>query len=439
VRWDPGPRADPLVASVILFGPASVVLAGVTPIVVRLVARSVTTIGRTAGRLFAVSTAGSIIGTFATAFWLIPELGLDQLLALLAAALFTAAAAFALVERLAFASVPALAALALAIGAAISLAPETGEALSAAHARNYSPLYRLQSERGRAAVVDPGAGARIVFRKQTRYHGLSVVDDAVSRFLRFDNSFQSGMYLGQPFRTRFLYTDYLDLGLAYHPSARKFLFIGLGGGSAQKRLWRDFPGAQIDVAELDPVVASVARRYFALPDSPRVRVTIEDGRIFLTKHRERWDVIVVDAFFSDSIPFHLATREFLELAHERLAPGGVVVTNIIGALTGSSSELLRSLYRTYGTVFPTVLLHPVFEAGDRRSGAIRNVILVAGDSPAPDTGFLRRRWDELRRAHPGAPNLRAAIADRWRRHVPTGDVPVLTDDYAPTDALLYVG
>ena len=68
-----------------------------------------------------------------------------------------------------------------------------------------------------------------------------MVDDDDSRYLRFDNSFQSGMWLSDPYRTRFLYTDYLDLGLAHQPSAKNVLFIGLGGGSAPKRMWRDFP------------------------------------------------------------------------------------------------------------------------------------------------------------------------------------------------------
>ena len=99
VSWDPGPRADPLVATILLFGAPSVILGSVTPIAVRLRARSLERLGRTAGRLFAISTAGRIAGTFATAFWLIPALGTDQLLASAALALMAAAAAVAVAER----------------------------------------------------------------------------------------------------------------------------------------------------------------------------------------------------------------------------------------------------------------------------------------------------------------------------------------------------
>ncbi|HET7855210.1 MAG TPA: fused MFS/spermidine synthase, partial [Gaiellaceae bacterium] len=98
VRWDPGPRLNPLLAAIVLFGVPSVVLATATPIAVRLRARSLASVGKTAGRLFAVSTAGSIVGTFVTAFWLIPELGTNQLLGIMATALFAAAAVVALGE-----------------------------------------------------------------------------------------------------------------------------------------------------------------------------------------------------------------------------------------------------------------------------------------------------------------------------------------------------
>ena len=93
--------------------------------------------------------------------------------------------------------------------------------------------------------------------------------------------------------------------------------------------------------------------------------------------------------------------------------------------------------KTYRAAFPTVLLYPVYETvNDRNPTYARNVILIATDSPAPSTEFLRQRWKEIRKATPTAPALDKAIADRWTRPVRFDDVPVLTDDYAPTDALL---
>ncbi|MBA3330462.1 MAG: fused MFS/spermidine synthase, partial [Actinobacteria bacterium] len=123
VGWNPGPRANPLVAAIALFGLPSIVFASVSPIAVRLLAVSVTHVGRTAGRLFAISTAGSIAGTFATAFFLIPELGTDQLLGIAAAVLLAAVVLVAVVERLPAAAVLALLATAGAGAAAWQLAP----------------------------------------------------------------------------------------------------------------------------------------------------------------------------------------------------------------------------------------------------------------------------------------------------------------------------
>jgi spermidine synthase len=441
VGWDPGPRASPLVAAILLFGLPSVVLGSVSPIAVRLSARSLERLGRTAGSLYALSTSGSIAGTFATAFWLVPELGTDQVLAVGALVLLLAAAAVAFGERLAVELTVALALAGVSVGVVVALAPETGGRLEGAAARNWSPLYRLRGADGGtladAAAQTRNSGYTVRQAKDTRYHRMVVAEDGDSRYLRFDSSFQSGMYLDDPYRTRFAYTDYLDLALAYHPGAKRILFVGLGGGSAPKRIWRDFPRVQLQVVELDPEVVKTAYRWFDLPRSDRLEVDVDDGRRWLARHDEQWDAIVLDAFYADSIPFHLATRQFLELAASRLEPGGVVVTNTIGSLTGRYSRLQRSLVRTYRSVFPTVAVHPVFEDDDVHDPEeVRNIILVAGEGALPGKGFLASRWDEIRRASPQAPDLRRAIEDRWAPTIPTGDVPLLTDDYAPTDALL---
>jgi len=439
VELDPGPRLNPLLATVVLFGAPAVVLGTVSPIAVKLRARSLDRLGRTAGRLFAISTAGSIAGTFATAFWLIPELGTDQLLAAGAVALMLAAAAVALVERLTAAFVVAVAIAAASFGGVLALAPEKGGIVAASEFRNWSPVYRQRGIDAGPRSGDPAdgqSGFEVLHAKDTQYHRLAVVEDGTSRYLRFDNSFQSGMFLEQPFRTRFDYTDYLQLALAYNAGAKRILFIGLGGGSAPKRMWRDFPALQLDVVELDPEVVDVAYRFFELPRDERLRVDVEDGRRYLSQNEGPWDAIVIDAFYSDSIPFHLATREFLELAQARLAPGGVIATNVIGAVAGKQSRLLRSMLRTYRTIFPTVAIHPVFSDGDADRTAVTNVIFVAAEGAAPAKQFLAERWRGVREDAPGAPDLGRAIRDRVDAPISTSNVPVLTDDYAPTDALL---
>jgi spermidine synthase len=434
VEWDPGPRWNPLVATIALFGLPSVVLATATPIAVRLSARSITSVGKTAGRLFAVSTAGSIAGTFATAFFLIPEIGTNQLLGVLATSLFVAAGIVALGEGLLPAGVAIAVLIAGSVVATIELEPKQGGRLTGVAAQNWSPRFR---ELGVREVAAPSDGFELVYSKNTRYHGLTVVDDDDTRYLRFESSFQSGMYLDDPFRTRFDYADYLQLPLAYSPNVRKILFVGLGAGSAQKRLWRDFPQLDVKTVELDPVVRDVAYRYFQFPRDSRLEVTVEDGRRFLQRNDERWDAIVMDAYFSDSLPFHLTTIEFLELARSRLRPGGVMASNVIGSISGAGSKLFRSMYKTYRAVFPTVTVHPVKQPGDDDS-SLANIIVVSSEGAAPSKNVLLERWEEVRSRVEGAADLTKAIRDRRDIVIPTRDVPVLTDDYAPTDALLFI-
>jgi spermidine synthase len=186
--------------------------------------------------------------------------------------------------------------------------------------------------------------------------------------------------------------------------------------------------------ELDPVVVDVARRFFRLPQDKRLRVEVEDGRRYLVKNDRRYDVIVLDTFFEDGIPFHLTTREFLELVRSRLNPGGVVMTNTIGSLRGNGSKLFRAIYRTYRSVFPTVAVHPV-DAGET-SDEQQNLIIVAGEAAEPSEAMLQERWRAIRRRVPTAPDLAGAIRNRVDGSIVVADVPLLTDDYAPTDALL---
>ena len=192
------------------------------------------------------------------------------------------------------------------------------------------------------------------------------------------------------------------------------------------------------MVELDPAVVETAYRWFALPRDRRIDIEVDDGRRYLQRHDDRYDVIMLDAFYADGVPFHMTTLEFAELLHDRLTPGGVVAVNVIGALSGSGSRITRALWKTYASVFPTVRFHPVYEgAFDRTSTDLRNIILVATERAAPSREQLAATWADVRKTRaPGAPTLAAAIRDRWERPVPVDDVPLLTDGYAPTDALL---
>ena len=291
----------------------------------------------------------------------------------------------------------------------VSIADRAGT-LSAAASRNWSPPVRRARPAARTADTWVDSTIKVLLDRETRYHHVFVVDDADTRYLRFDSLIQTGMWVKAPFRTRFRYTDFFSLALAYRPSARDVLFIGLGGGSAPKRLWRDFPQLGIQAVEIDPVVRDVAYRHFHLPRDPRSRSrSTTVAATWSATRTRRWDAILIDAFYADSIPFHLFTAEFLEQVREHLRPGGVVILNTIGATAGHDSQLERAISAPTARPSRRCCCTRSRCPGGQPDG-VRNVMLVATDSPAPCREFLLRRWKEIRREHPSAPDLRSRSA-----------------------------
>lgn len=421
------PRAATLLVSLLLFLGPSVLMGMVSPLAIRLRARKVEHLGQDAGSLSALSTLGSIAGTLATSFWLIPAMGSHALLQALGLTLLVLAGALALRERRAQES-----ALAAVLVAAVLLAPGGG----------FSGVRGLTSgsaPSGAAPVKERMGGQTVelttLLDTDSLYHHIRVMEGDGSRYLRFDNSWQSGMYVGDPFRTRFDYTDYFDLAYALEPPPKRVLFVGLGGASAPKHFWRYDPQVQIDVAELDPEVVRVARKYFDLPDDPRIHVTADDGRRFLENTDQKYDLICLDAYYADSIPFHLTTKEFFERVKSRLAPGGIVEANLIGAYEGPDSDLYRSLHKTFGETFSTLYTFPVYWRND--PATLRNIMLVATDSRRLSPDLLTEKA-AVAAKQVGVPRLGEYAQSQYLGPIDTSNVPVLTDDHAPVDQLLHL-
>jgi spermidine synthase len=230
-------------------------------------------------------------------------------------------------------------------------------------------------------------------------------------------------------------TDPNGPGLAYaaavhiapllRPQTRRVLFIGLGGATLPKQFLRFYPELTMDVVEIDPLVVSVARKWFAMPNDPRLRIHVADGRTFLKRSSlkrssEQWDLIVIDAYttnrYGDTIPAHLTTREFFAEAAERLSPGGILYFHC----AFGASRLVPALERTLGSVYPYVI---------RTNGE-----LLASRMP------LELQHDELlARASASPPAKLPHFTESIRGLVATKATPgavLLTDDYAPVDTLM---
>jgi len=422
-------RTGSLVASGAVFFLPSLLLAMVSPLGVRLAAAErVEHLGRSAGQLYAISTAGSIVGTIATAFWLIPLLSLDGLVVAIGFLLFCAA----------------LLALTLP-GRYEELAPANTRAASGSAWRTATiVLVALGALAGALTLIEPAtseagvsAEERVIYRKDTQYHRLLVTEDGDERVLRFDRSRQSAMYLDDPYETSFRYPNYLHLVMAAKPDAKRVLVVGLGGGSLVKRMWRDYPQVTIDAVEIDPIVVDVAQKYFGLPSDPRVNVIVEDGRRFLAATDKTYDVIVMDAYYADALPSHLTTTEFFESAKEHLAPGGVLAYNVIASVDGDRSRLFRSMYRTAGGVWKTLWAFPIGYGKDGVRQQNRNIIVLATDGRLSAEELLSRVRNRVG-GRVTVPDFQLYGADLLREKVETSDVPTLTDQHAPTDSLIEV-
>ncbi|NHN46647.1 spermidine synthase [Halostella sp. JP-L12] len=391
------PRFASLPAITVLFGPPTYLLGFISPYAAELSDRE--GIGEASGRVYALGTVGSIVGAFGTTFVLIPSLSVDQISLVFGLVLVLTAARIALsspARKPAFAVV----AVTLLLAGAI-LAPSLG--------------YSVRGE--------------IVYETQTPYQELRVVDRGDTRTLYLDGTPHSAMDKDDPTRHVFEYTRYFHLPflLTDDPDEiDRVLFIGGGGFTGPKRFVEEYD-VTVDVAEIDPAVIDAAERYFGVVEGEQLNVHNVGGRQFLRETNRTYDLIVLDAYKRDKVPFQLTTVEFMRLTRERLADDGVLFANLISAPTGPASQFYRAEYRTMAEAYPQVYSFPT--AG---SGVIQNVELVAtknGERVSQSELRERNRERDI------GINLSDAVDD-YAAPPDTGDVPVLRDDDAPVDALL---
>lgn len=197
-----------------------------------------------------------------------------------------------------------------------------------------------------------------------------------------------------------------------------------GGGRTAWYHHRLLPRARITSVELDPEVLRLARAHFGIRESTGFRLANADGRLFLAGDTGRYDIILIDAFRGASAPFHLATREFYQLAASRLRPGGVIVQNVEPA-----TMMLDAAMRTLGSVMPNIDLYP----------ASGNIIMVGYAGPRRSDDALRAAAVARQAQLHARYDLRDLIAERRTlgRDGVTLDpsVPLLTDDFAPVEML----
>ena len=281
------------------------------------------------------------------------------------------------------------------------------------------------------------APAEVIFETTSPYHHILVVDWNGIRSLRFDDAQESRMSLIDPLKGHFEYTEYFHMPWLWNTQMVSVLMVGLGGGTTQRLFEHYYTNVNVETVEIDPAVLQVARNYFHFKESAHQKVHLEDGRVFLRRSTNRHDLIIMDAYvqgrYGSSIPPHLTTTEFFQLARDHLTTNGVLAYNIIGNLKEFRPEIVGAMYRTINTVFPQVYVFPAHSS--------QNVVLVATMSATRfDLRTLRYRAAQLvqsgRVALPTFRNRVEAFIDQPPASARRS--PVLTDDYAPVESLTTV-
>ncbi len=360
-------------------------LGAAAPWALRLAVEDVDRSGRVAGRLYAISTVGSLLGTMTSALLLIPLLGTQRTFLAFALALALVATVGA---GWRFAFVPAALALALSIPVGTIKAADSGRV-----------LYEAETVHQYARVVERPDGSRALeLNEGQAVHSL----------------WRPGTYLTG---------DYWDGHLVLPAASRRrpparIAILGNAGGTVARAFGRFFPATAVDAVEIDAELTELGRRFLDLRN-PRMRVFAEDARPWLERVGGGYDAIMVDAYRQPYIPFYLTTREFFDLARERLAVGGLVIVNV--GHPEDSDELERVLGRTMATSFPRVLRYPIEPT---------NTLLVGGDGGL-SAARLRRNAEAL-----PVPlrSLARVAAAKLAPRLPGGEV--YSDDRAPVEWLV---
>ncbi|MCO6451354.1 MAG: fused MFS/spermidine synthase [Caldilineales bacterium] len=387
-------------ATLLLFGPAVILLGMVSPFAIRLLVQGREDAGSASGGVFALSTVGSILGVFVTVLVLVPNLGTRRTFFTLALLLLT-------LVILGMLRLDRRRALFFTLAWALLLA---------------------------LTLLPPGlvrADAGTIAERESAYNYIQVVQNGPEVLLKLNEGagvhsvYREGMGLADGIWDYFLLAPYFNPVPARPQDVDSLLMIGLAAGTVPKLFTAAYGPIPIDGVELDPDIIATGQRYFAMTE-PNLRAVAQDGRYFLRGQAGTYDVIAIDAYRPPYIPFHLTTVEFFQEVRHHLNGSGVVAVNV--ARTEGDYTLVDALASTMAQVFPSVLIidEPMagFDLGNSlvvasmQAATLDDFLANTADLPEPLLAEVARR---------ARPNARAAVA--------TG--PVLTDDLAPIEQIIH--
>lgn len=387
-------RLSTVIGASILFIAPSVLLGMVSPFAVRIQMESVAQSGKLIGRLYAISTIGSIVGTFLAGFWLIPTFGIKQIFILLAVLLV-----FASILTIAGGKwIRRTVVTVLLIGLSLTLD-------SSKYLYGENLIRDVNSDYSRIWIFDvPGEAPEYAMR-----------------FMQIGNENSGAIYLNKKKLVN-RYLEFYRLSEHFKSGPKQTLMIGGGASVCPMDFLERNPDSTMDVVEIDPTVTRLAKEYFGLKDSERLSIYDEDGRIFLNRNQKQYDIVFIDAFKSAySIPHHLTTVESMRHVHAALKEDGIAMMNMIGAVEGPNSQLFQSIYKTIESVFPQTRVFLVRDAKEAQQ--VQNILLVA---------FKVKNDHKL---YSNNSEMNKYLRNLWYEEIRLEDAILLTDNYAPVEGM----
>ena len=346
-----------IMATAIFFTVPSFLLGATSPYSVKLLLKNIESTGRTSGGLYAISNAGSILGTFLGGFLVVPMLNAAPAMALSGAMLILTATA--ILSSPIRNSKPLTCA--IIIMAALTV-----------------PLTSIYTD------IFEG----IIERYDSRYGTIIISDRKLAentdivRHMQIDDNTASTMRLNSD-ELFYEYNKAYDLAFEINPEARMILLFGGAGGTYPMHFVNMFdePDRTIDIVEINPTVTRMAERYFGFePGHERITVYHQDARTFLNNNQAKYDVIIDDAFGSDLVPpFQLITVEAFQKVYDSLTDDGIFMLNVLDGLEGNFSDLFKAVYHTINQVFPEIIVTLPEQPDDLET--VRCIIIIAAKQP----------------------------------------------------------
>ena len=392
-----------LFGTILLFAVPITLLGMVSPFAVRLRTSDVSDAGGTAGSLYALSTIGSIIGSLLPAFVLVPLFGTRDAFTVLALGILIPSAigllATANVQRISFAVGALVAVIALPIFDDEGL-------IRPADYRNSTVIHEEESQYNYIQVLQRGNETLLILNEGHAIHSIYDPTQPLTR----------GPW------------DYFMMSPYFVPDTApeevdSLLMIGLAAGTVSHQYSEASGPIPIDGVEIDPEIVEIGREYFNM-NEPNLDVIVADGRYYLEKTDEQYDVIGIDAYRQPYIPFHLTTVEFFEAVENHLTDDGTAIVN--AGRTEDDFRLVEVIAATMDEVFDDVYLIDVED--------FNNTMVVGVNGPSSVDAFHENVANlpegSILRAV-GDASLQFGAVRRW-----DGDGMVFTDDRAPVELVV---